>query len=56
MQNKELTSAHSNKIYAALKLIENLYKQGLIDQHIFINILNDYKRCVDISNFRCRTQ
>lgn len=56
MQNKELTSAQSNKIYAALKLIENLYKQGLIDQHIFITILNDYKRCVDISDFNCRTQ
>ena len=56
MQNKELNYTYSNKIYAALKLIENLYKQGLIDQYIFANILNDYKRCVDISDFRYRIQ
>jgi len=51
MQNKELISAQNNKIYAALKLIENLCKQGLIDKHIFINILNEYRDCIDVSDF-----
>lgn len=55
MQNKQSSHyAHTqcNKIYSALKLIENLYKQGLIDKHIFLNILNDHKDCVDISEFK----
>ncbi len=38
-------------IYAALKLIENLYKQGLIKQYIYRNILADYKDIVDIREF-----
>lgn len=38
-------------IYAALKLIENLYKQGLIKKHIFRNILADYKDIVDVREF-----
>ena len=43
------------KIYAALKLIEYLYKQQKISKYIFINIINEYKNKVDISDFQCYT-
>ncbi len=48
-----MTQDEYNKIYAALKLIENLYKQGHIKKHIFKNILEDYKDCIDLSDFKC---
>lgn len=41
-----------NEIYAALKLIQNLYKQGKVKKHIFNNILEEYSEYIDISNFR----
>ena len=46
------TEYHCNDtvvIYTGYNLTE-------IDQYIFANILNDYKRCVDISDFRYRIQ
>lgn len=49
--NKKISHEEKNRIYAALKLIENLYKQGLIKKHVYKNILNDYKNCVDLSDF-----
>lgn len=52
---KKLSEEEKNKIYAALKLIENLHKQGLIERHIFKNILDDYRDCVDLSKFKCYT-
>lgn len=42
-------------VYAALKLIENLYKMSKIKKHVFLNILNEYKSYVDISEFKCYT-
>ncbi len=33
--------------YAALKLIENLYEKGLIEKHIFQNILKEYGQKLD---------
>lgn len=48
MQNKG-----KEEIYAAIKLIENLFKQGLIKRHIFKNILEEYKDCIDTSEFQC---
>lgn len=47
-----MTKEEYNKIYAALKLIEVLCKQGRIEPYIFKNILDDYKDCIDISEFR----
>ena len=52
---KKLSDKEKNNIYAALKLIENLHKQGLVEKHIFKNILNDYSDCVDLSEFKCYT-
>lgn len=52
---KKLSSEEKNKIYAALKLIENLHKHGLLEEYIFKNILNDYKDCIDLSDFKCYT-
>lgn len=37
--------------FAALKLIEQLYKDGKIPAYMFRNILNDYADTVDLSQF-----
>ena len=50
---KRISKAEQEKIYAALKLIENLYKQGRIGKHIFKNILNEYSNRVDAETFMC---
>ena len=39
------------KIFAALKLIEQLYKDGHIPAYMYRNILNDYAEIVDLSKF-----
>ena len=50
---KQISKNEKAKIYAAIKLIENLYKQGKIKKHIFKNILNEYNDYIDISEFQC---
>lgn len=42
-----------DELYAALKLIENLVKQGRVKERVFVNILKDYKNDIDISKFEC---
>lgn len=43
---------HNNGYYfAALKLIEQLYKDGKIPKYMFRNILYDYADVVDLSAF-----
>lgn len=37
--------------FAALKLIEQLYRDGLLPAFIFRNILNDHADAVDLSLF-----
>lgn len=39
------------RCFAALKLIEQLYRDGLIPAYMFRNILNDYADIVDLSKF-----
>ena len=46
--NAEFTADHC---FAALKLIEQLFKDGKIPAHVFRNILNDYADVVDLSKF-----
>ena len=50
MPNKTdpFTPAH---YYAALKLIEQLYKDGQIPAFMYRNILNEYADVVDLSKF-----
>lgn len=55
MSKQRISSEEYNKIYAALKLIENLCKQGLVKPHVFKNILNDYKDVIDLAEFKCYT-
>lgn len=38
-------------VFAALKLIEQLYRDGLISACIYRNILADYADAVDLSQF-----
>ena len=37
--------------FAALKLIEQLYRDGQIPAHMFRSILNDYADTIDLSKF-----
>ena len=39
------------EIFAALKLIEQLYQDGHIPQYMFKNILFEYSNVVDITEF-----
>ena len=39
------------EIFAALKLIEQLYQDGHIPQYMFKNILNEYRDVVNITEF-----
>lgn len=44
-------SFSADHYFAALKLIEQLYKDGQLPKYIFRNILNDYADIVDLSQF-----
>jgi hypothetical protein len=46
--NTEYTSEH---YFAALKLLEQLHKDGKIPSYMFRNMLNDYADVVDLSKF-----
>lgn len=46
--NMEYTADH---YFAALKLIEQLYKDGEIPAYMFRNILNEYADVVDLAQF-----
>ena len=46
--NTEFTADH---YFAALKLIEQLYKDGMIPAYMLRNILKDYADVVDLSKF-----
>ncbi len=46
--NTEFTADY---YFAALKLIEQLYKDGEIPAYMFRNILKDYADVVDLSKF-----
>lgn len=39
------------RCFAALKLIEQLYRDGLLPAHVFQNILNEYADVVDTAAF-----
>ena len=44
-------SDNPSTIFSALKLVENLYKDGKIEKTVFQNILNQYSDKVDITKF-----
>ena len=46
--NAEYSSDH---YFAALKLLEQLHKDGQIPAYMFRNMLNDYADVVDLSKF-----
>ena len=46
--NAEYSAEH---YFAALKLIEQLYRDGLISAQMLRSILNDYADVVDLSKF-----
>ena len=49
--SKAGTALKPDHYFAALKLIEQLYKDGEIPAFMFRNILNDYADTVDLSKF-----
>ncbi len=50
MPKKELDT-NTNKLFTALKLIEQLNHDGCLPAYIFKNILNEYAGKIDISEF-----
>ena len=48
---KEKTDLTPDHYFAALKLIEQLHKDGLLPAFILRNILRDYADVVDMSRF-----
>ena len=46
-----MTETTPAEIFAALKLIEQLYKDGHIPQYMFKNILYEHSDVVDITQF-----
>lgn len=49
--DKMIDERDSARCFAALKLIEQLYKDGKIPAHVFRGIANDYAEVVDLSRF-----
>lgn len=49
--NKLQTGLGPEYFFAALKLIEQLHKDGELPAYMFRNILNDYADIVDLSAF-----
>ena len=49
--SKAGTALKPDHYFAALKLIEQLYRDGQIPAYMFRNILNDYAGVVDLSKF-----
>lgn len=51
---KSKTNEKDNETLVGMKFVENLYRQGLIEQHTFKNILNKYKDGMDMPEFSYR--
>ena len=49
--SKACTALKPDHYFAALKLIEQLYRDGQIPAYMFRNILKDYAGVVDLSKF-----
>lgn len=49
--NKNEMSKNPDYCFAALKLIEQLYKDGKIPNFMYRNILNEYADIVDVTAF-----
>lgn len=49
----KVTTSDSGTVFTALKLIEQLYRDGKIDEVIFRNIVEEYSSYVDTSRFLC---
>lgn len=49
-----INHGQTENIYAALKLIEQLYIDGYISEYMFLSILDEYKFQVDISSFKTK--
>lgn len=51
--NKTNRNLDPELYFSALKLIEQLYRDGEIPEFMFLNILNEYAEVVDASQFLC---
>ena len=47
----KIGSSSEYKVYAALRMIEQLTDDDLLDRYIFKNILKDYENIVDTTKF-----
>lgn len=49
----EKVNMHDETLFAALKLIQNLYRRNFISSYMYNNILSEYEDCIDITDFQC---
>lgn len=47
----KMDTANKSEIFAALKLIEQLYKDGEIPKYMFKNIIKEYAEGKDVPSF-----
>lgn len=52
-KRKKVSQKEYNETYAALKVLQAMFKEGKIKEHVFKNILNDHKEVIDLSEFQC---
>lgn len=52
-KNKDIVGdATPDEIFAALKVLEAMYAQGLIKEHVWKNIKKDFIGIVDLTQFK----
>lgn len=55
MPKQKISEHDADTLYAALRLIENLYKQGRVKKCVFRNIIKECSEKIDITPFQCYT-
>ena len=49
----KMSANNNGTIFAAIKMLEQLYKNGRIPRHVLRNIIDEYADQIDTSSFLC---
>ncbi len=49
----KMSTNNKGTIFAAIKMLEQLYKNGRIPRHVLRNIIDEYADQIDTSSFLC---
>ena len=49
----KMSTNNKGTIFAAIKMLEQLYKNGRIPRHVLRNIIDEYTDQIDTSSFLC---